>query len=150
MTPFLDSWTELAVPILAQALEKKVLLAPGGETAADAIFVVFGNEVSGEMQGRFLIKAEKQAIESLIKLGADAVFTLWPELFERIGNAVSEALSKKRGSEITASVTEEQETTSRDGVPFLLTVGEQVVPLLLVDGAKARPARREDKESAAD
>ncbi|HVJ07586.1 MAG TPA: FliM/FliN family flagellar motor switch protein [Acidisarcina sp.] len=139
MTPFLDSWSELAAPILSQALEAKVVLAPQAAVPPGATFVVFGAAVSGAMEGRFLVKLEKQALESLPRLGADAVLTLWPELFERIATAVADQYSSRLGRELMARATEEPDTGSAEGVPFLLTVGEQPVPLLLVDATRLLP-----------
>lgn len=152
MTPFLEHWSQVAASILEQALETTVVLMPGGEAASGASFVVFGAEVTGDMEGRFLVKAEKQAIQSLPRPGAEAVLTLWPELFERIAAAVVAQLASQRSLQLCSIATEEPETGAGDGVPFMLTVGQRKVQLLLVDGAQRKSVRRrgEEKETVAD
>jgi flagellar motor switch protein FliN len=143
MTPFLDTWSRLAVPILEQAVGRKVVLTPADEGATEARYVTFAAQISGELEGSFEVKAEKLALESLPGMGADAVLTLWPELFERIAAAVAVELSKARGFDVISNAIELPETSSNDGIPFVLEVGPQRVPLLLLDGARRKSSPRQ-------
>ncbi len=151
MTPFLDSWLELAAPILEQALQTTVVLTPGVEAPGGAIFLVFAAEIRGNLEGRFLVKVCKQSLESLPRLDPDAALTQWPQFFERIATAVAGQLSSQCGSGLEPSTTEDPNTTTLEGVPFLLTIGEQQIPLLLVDATKYKspPSRREENEKDA-
>lgn len=147
MTPFLDTWSRLAVSILEEAVGREVVLTPSSEAAADTAYVIFAAQISGEVEGRFEVKAEKLALESLTGMGEDAVLTLWPELFERIASAVAVELSKARGFEVISNAIELPETSSNDGIPFVLGVGSQRVPLLLLDGARRKPARQQVQDA---
>ena len=151
MTPFLDSWLELAAPILEQALQSTVVLTPGGEAPEGETFVVFAAEIRGNIEGHFLVKVGKHSLESLPRLDHDAAPTPWPQLFERIATAVAGRLFSQCGSGFESSTTEGPETTTLEGVPFLLTIGEQGIPLLLVDATKYKspPSRREENDKDA-
>ncbi len=147
MTTFLGAWSEAAVPILEKALETKTLLAPAPDGSGSGPYVVFGATVEGPVSGQFLVKAAKASIESLPKLGADAVLTLWPELFERIAGAASDRLSGQLGATVTSSATEEPDTNSEDGVPFLLTVGGISIPVLFVDSTRSASQAPDNTQS---